>query len=405
MEILIIAILLVILIIAALRAFAAVIGALMVSLVVVAIAIAGTYLSLYLISILSIWYLRTNSNLAEVVSVELVGDNLSWFIDEQLIRTFAKRPVIIGFGAGVGIMCVSGMIMIMQYGALFEGFDHQARDTLSIPAPLAELATFVLSMMAFVLFFIFRVRKIEVIFEDWMVKRAESLMTRVETHVKGLKGLHTLESQIHSLAGDIGVNFPICVDHDLHNYACRHKMEILADPEVLTACISERSRRAQGDLSHLHKAEEVYAKAFEVYDEVVHEVAKAGSIPLIRELEQIYAGLTSADLKSLIPERKWGDFAEVVNAIIGELNHLSGLTIKYRKEGSRDAVPEQESLTEEQRAYGILGVPASASCEQIKRVYQSLAQLWHPDKGMVRDDRRMKEINWAYEFLRELRQF
>ena len=118
-----------------------------------------------------------------------------------------------------------------------------------------------------------------------------------------------------------------------------------------------------------------------------------------------YAGLTSPDLQSLVAGRKWTDFLDVVQAIIEDLNRLCGVAVTYQKEGRRGDGREDETLTEEQRAYRILGVPAGVSPEQIKKQYQSLAQLWHPDKGMVRDDQRMKEINWAYEFLKDLRRF
>lgn len=47
--------------------------------------------------------------------------------------------------------------------------------------------------------------------------------------------------------------------------------------------------------------------------------------------------------------------------------------------------------------YDILGVPVSASIEDIRQRYKSLAQTYHPDKGG--DEEHFKEIKLAYEIL------
>lgn len=47
--------------------------------------------------------------------------------------------------------------------------------------------------------------------------------------------------------------------------------------------------------------------------------------------------------------------------------------------------------------YDILGVPKSASADEIKRAYRKLAQQHHPDKGG--DQERFKELSEAYQVL------
>lgn len=48
--------------------------------------------------------------------------------------------------------------------------------------------------------------------------------------------------------------------------------------------------------------------------------------------------------------------------------------------------------------YNILGVPRTATNDEIKRAYRQLAHQYHPDKSGG-DDRKFKEINEAYQIL------
>ncbi len=54
-------------------------------------------------------------------------------------------------------------------------------------------------------------------------------------------------------------------------------------------------------------------------------------------------------------------------------------------------------LMQRQQALSVLGLPPTATPQQIKRRYRSLAKRYHPDKGG--DQRQMQRIIAAYEFL------
>jgi molecular chaperone DnaJ len=49
--------------------------------------------------------------------------------------------------------------------------------------------------------------------------------------------------------------------------------------------------------------------------------------------------------------------------------------------------------------YSTLGVPKTATPDEIKRAYRSLAHKYHPDKGEKGDANKFKEINEAYQIL------
>jgi hypothetical protein len=49
-------------------------------------------------------------------------------------------------------------------------------------------------------------------------------------------------------------------------------------------------------------------------------------------------------------------------------------------------------------AYGVLGLPPTATPVEVAAAYRRLAKEWHPDRGG--GDRRMAEINAAYDLLR-----
>ena len=52
--------------------------------------------------------------------------------------------------------------------------------------------------------------------------------------------------------------------------------------------------------------------------------------------------------------------------------------------------------------YEILGVPRTASADEIRKAYRKLAKKYHPDVSKEKDaDVRYREINEAYEVLKD----
>jgi len=63
--------------------------------------------------------------------------------------------------------------------------------------------------------------------------------------------------------------------------------------------------------------------------------------------------------------------------------------------------PQQESAMPLADAYAVLGLPQTASLEEVKRNYKHLAAVFHPDKGGYREA--MVLLNQAYERIQKHR--
>ena len=110
-----------------------------------------------------------------------------------------------------------------------------------------------------------------------------------------------------------------------------------------------------------------------------------------------------------------GDFSDTFNAHA----RSSGQQYQYRSQGyagqsQSRASYEHSKASQLQEAYGVLGVPASASPAEIKKAYRKLMNQHHPDKlaarglpeGMAKMAKeKTQEIRAAYDLIREARGF
>jgi len=63
--------------------------------------------------------------------------------------------------------------------------------------------------------------------------------------------------------------------------------------------------------------------------------------------------------------------------------------------GGEQAAPQQEATMRLVEAYAVLGLPPTASLEEVKRNYKRLASVFHPDRGGYKEA--MVLLNNAYD--------
>lgn len=171
--------------------------------------------------------------------------------------------------------------------------------------------------------------------------------------------------------------------------------------------IDDALQAVNNDLSHLALAKRMLDEVRVLLAETSKVVRRTSSRPLIVDLEDMYEGLESVELATLLSSRRWNDHESVVEEMKCELEQLRTMAEGYaeeeawQEEGGRGE-PRRDRM-DEATACKILGVPATATNEEIRRMYRYLARLWHPDAGKAPEDHQMRRINQAYEYLREKR--
>ncbi|GAI71872.1 unnamed protein product [marine sediment metagenome] len=102
------------------------------------------------------------------------------------------------------------------------------------------------------------------------------------------------------------------------------------------------------------------------------------------------------------------DFAEAVDATFEKLTgkNISAWLKEFQQQprelpGEKQTVSQEEPAMPLADAYSVLGLPQTASLEEVKRNYKRLAAVFHPDKGGYVEA--MKLLNQAYEQIQQQR--
>ena len=227
-----------------------------------------------------------------------------------------------------------------------------------------------------------------------------------EDYIKNLtKDLCSHENSINMYSNQLGIEFPVNYMKDINDFVDKHKNEDVTKISNLTNLVDEGTKKAKEDKINLEKAINLFDSAKNIYESVKFEVYKTSNFArFLEELDYCYQGLNLKDLKLLLTKKQWQDYNEIVTSIIADIKRIQN-----------EAANQQNSKslkTDLEVAYQILGLNNSVTNDEIKIKWRRLSSEYHPDRAEQTTEsikklaeERLKDINWAYEILKEERQF
>ena len=342
---------------------------------------------------------RTDSYLLERIKARCIGDKLNWSINDAEITSYAESEYsdieIIAPMLG-GIVAIIIFFIIQSNGWFSGTFFWPWDGGKGIVNPdMGSAAGFVstAALVVGIAFFLHPKKTSEALLKE----RADKLISRINTSLERIHELDPLDSSIKAINVKLNISFPADFKAEIQQFVDANTQTLLRDVTPLNNRIADLISRAKENLTQLEKASDLYSLAKDFYTKTVREVSKTGSPALLTQLDYIHTFLNSENLKDVLQKKDWSNFQDVVNGILDELLAIKKAATNYLEE-EEGIVASTE--TEEERASRILGgVPLNATADQIKRMYKALAAIFHPDSKTVKDDTRMKEINWAYDVL------
>jgi hypothetical protein len=367
------------------------------------VAVSSMLLALYLFRVHKIHCLNTRGTLASIITVRFDGQKLYWEPEESQIEVYAKTKLATFASIILGLTSVWLTLTIFYKKGAFNGIAGFS--------PNFNLAIGCLVSVTVVIITIVKSKPTETL-TDSIWEQASYLVSRINTDLERIQELCSLETSIKSIAYQLRVTFPVDFKTEIQEFVNVRKSELLSNTTELNKLIERNIIQAEEDKLHLGKANNLYRAAMKLYTIVAIEVNWTGSMPLIKEMEYDYEGLVSENLKSLLQERKWDDFNDVVNEIMRDLQRLRALAIKYQETGYKEETNGYKKEADEEKAYRIMEISPAASDEEIVKAYRVLALNYHPDNAEQTTlgikklaEERFKEINWAYDFLKGIRNF
>lgn len=190
------------------------------------------------------------------------------------------------------------------------------------------------------------------------------------------------------LAEELQINFPQDDVSVVRNYIDTHRIKVLTDPSSLHTVIAAEIEKAKRDQSDLRKAGERFDEVMQLQQNVSRTVFSTKSPSMVNAIDLLYDQIHIAK-EVCLPQREWDTFEEAMSVYTQEIKELEKQAL---------------SLTAGERLdfntgnpYQVLGVTPEMTDAEIKGVFRELCNIYHPDKGKVRDSEKFKEIKDAYD--------
>lgn len=344
--------------------------------------------------------LKSSEVLSRLAEIDFDGQKLNYSIRNSELKKYTNLGIGSFVSLIVGLLTIWFVLIKLYEKEVFKGltfFDYKISEDVS------RVFGYIVSAIIFIILITWPKPRMAV--KNSIKKRIIKVLNEKKNQIDRLDELRSLENSINSIMSNL--NIPSTVDFrtEIQEFINNNKTEITSNANEINRLIAIKIKQAKEEKLEFENVNNLYKETFLVYKEAGEEVKKAGSIFLIKELEFDYDGLNSDDLKSLLIGKKWNNLRDILNSIKDDLQRLKELATKYQEEGNEMEESEYEEETDDEKAYRILGIPQSATNNQIKKAYKTFASIWHPDTKTVKDHERIKEINWAYQHLKNMRKF
>lgn len=341
-----------------------------------------------------------------VQAVSLNHNSLTWEFEPSAV-TKAKRTILFSVIAGaLAVATLVPVVFALHRGGRFS----RVIWWWGILSDSMTVSSRAVSVMAFIFSFILVGIAVVVVMayaEDSNL-RATRQLVRVMNSDRGKADAYLKASaRLDALVEELGIALDRPYTQNILEFCCTQKRKLAGQPWRIRPAIDDALGAVDEDLLHLSAANKLLEEVRSLLAETSRIVRKTGSMPLIVDLEDMYKGLDSEELATLLSRRQWDTHESVLEEMTRDLEQLRATAEKYHEAGVWKEEERRVDLgrgdMDEERACEILGVPVTATNDEIRKMYRHLAQLWHPDVGKASEDHQMRRIIQAYEYLREKR--
>jgi len=338
--------------------------------------------------------IRTPENLAGLVTLTFDGRTLNCSINHSEVDKYADSSEPISLAV---LICVTVTVGILVYLAnqtqVFVGhkfLDDRMSETASI--------VFAVIISAIIVSYTFAKVKQTETFRVQIRENVERLVASANLSLKATDDLQSLIQKNASFASKLKIAFPDQHTPAIRSYVERNKATLLIDTSGVNRILNSEISKAKEDHTNLERSARFFDEVMQLYFRTASEVNRAGSTSMIYLLDQLLKGIEG--LKELVPRREWKKFYDGIEFAKGELSLLCKNAARFAE--APQSEPEDQDL-ESDDPYSVLGVTKEMTDAQIKQVYRHLCNIYHPDKRLVVDDSKFKDIQEAYEKIEKLR--
>lgn len=354
-----------------------------------------TYITFITVLIWKHAHLKDPKVLSRLLSVTIKGERLDWGLDDSSISSYSSSelPCII---AGTAVYLYIVTLIIKNPGTKAVKFLYEEispSDAVTIYSILSAVIVIVAMVMT----------KPNKIIRESIKKKIYKLIGNYEADIASLNDLYAAESAVFSLASDMGLSFPTSYLDEIKEYASAHKEDLLESLDELSVLIRKKQLDADEDLKCLSKAKQDLIKTLTYHKKASDEIICSGSILLIRQMEDLLRGLQSDGLKKILEQKKWSDYHIKLDQATRLMEKNVEAAKNYKQTGRQDGNEDPTGKMTLEKAYKTVGLKPTVPNEHVKDARRLFARLYHTDKNVSDDEKRLAVINQALDLIEEAR--